>query len=754
MSVWIFYVSIIFILLVIEVFLLLSKSSRVLKKKIPEMEPAPEILQDLEQSEEEPVSEMVQEMEQSEEEPVAEAAQEMEQSEEEPVAETVQEMEQSEEEPVAETAQEMEQSEEEPVAEMAQEMEQSEEEPVAETIQDVDQPEDELVTDFGDLEAELNAGQDDIPDMDFDQLQAELSSLNTKAEPGETELLSEPEMDEPLKSAEVDVDQAELEAEPDVNVETDILERLSNPDSMTRLSAAQTASHFTNQPEIIEALIRCLEDDSKKVREAAAAALEYSDDLRVIDPLIKYLGQIDNDLLEQSQQILDMRTSSVGKRLLRHAEDDDFKRWPVATWDEDLDITPLTRLLQDRNVDFRGRAEDLESLEAEDVAAELKNIMTQESVSENVRSLAIYALGRMHDTSATEELCSIMNETSASLRYTSALALAELGDAKSLEVLLQHLKDENRFVRSAVAYALGRLGDAEVVLPLVESLNDPEEGVRHTLWKSLQEIKDHDPDTVREALKSALEGPDAELRKYAAEAVGKLNEKNLAPMLRSLLESENEEEVESIMAIASALVELEDLEAIAPLVVASKRLDEEFKSVIHHMKTSPHGVRRPADPVGIIKKNLAEKHVTPDLLSSVDMTAGYYVTASAQDLSYVREALKNNSMYVRGCAVYQLEEAAGPEAVELLIAALNDRSSYVCGAAAEVIGLRGESRGLSQLVSLAKEASVKDVRLKAIKALGRIKGQNSEVELKRMLQEKDLDIVRYARMALKNLSLS
>lgn len=559
-------------------------------------------------------------------------------------------------------------------------------------------------------------------------------------EKGETET-------ESRKSAEAD--QRELES----HLVFEITQRLEDRDSATRLTAIQESAHFLNETTVLEALIQCLEDESFQVRETAASTLEYSDDELVIEPLIKYLNRLDDALLEESQRVLKIRPKEVGKRVLRNAEEDEFRRWPVAIWDDDLDISPLTRILQDRNVDFRGRAEDLEGEEALEIAPELREIVSDDALAENVRSLAVYALGRIQDGSSVDSLCSIMSSAPPSLKYTSALALAEIGDERAVDTLLKYLRDENRFVRSSVAYALGKLGSGEVVKSLVGSLNDSDDGVRHTLWKSLQEIRVNEPRVVKEALENALKEPDDDTRRYTAEAIGKLGDREFVPLLKSLLEAETEAESELSLAVAGALVELEDLEAITHLVEASRKLDNEFKEAIQKMKTVPGGVPRHTDLIKTIHNDLAEKNFTPSHLASAETTAGYYATVSAgNEIEYIREALKNDSMFVRGCAVYQLEEIDSPEAVELLLMALSDKSSYVRGAAAEVVGLRSEHTALRRLIKMAREEQVKDVRLKAIKAVGRLNDGTVKVHLEKLLDENDADVVRYARQAIRKLA--
>jgi len=563
------------------------------------------------------------------------------------------------------------------------------------------------------------------------------------------EVVAEEVLTETESGKSKEADRRELES----HLVFEITQRLEDRDSAIRLTAIQEAAHFLNETPVLESLIQCLEDESSQVREIAASTLEYSDDDRVIEPLIKYLNRLDDALLEESQRVLKIRPKEVGKRVLRNAEEDEFRRWPVAIWDDDLDISPLTRILQDRNVDFRGRAEDLEGEEALEIAPELREIVSDEALAENVRSLAVYALGRIQDGSSVDSLCSIMSSAPPSLKYTSALALAEIGDERAVDTLLKYLRDENRFVRSSVAYALGKLGSGEVVESLVGSLNDSDDGVRHTLWKSLQEIRVNEPQVVKKALENALKEPDDDTRRYTAEAIGKLGDREFVPLLKSLLEAETEAESELSLAVAGALVELEDLEAITHLVEASRKLDSEFKEAIQKMKTVPGGVPRHTDLIKTINKDLAEKNFTPSHLASAETTAGYYATLSAgKEIEYIREALKNNSMFVRGCAVYQLEEINSPEAVELLLMALSDRSSYVRGAAAEVVGLRSEQQAIGRLMKMAREEQVKDVRLKAIKAVGRLNDGTVKVHLEKLLEEKDADIVRYARQAIRKLA--
>jgi HEAT repeat protein len=99
------------------------------------------------------------------------------------------------------------------------------------------------------------------------------------------------------------------------------------------------------------------------------------------------------------------------------------------------------------------------------------------------------------------------------------------------------LEDTAIEVRVSAAYALGLLGDPQAIEPLIQKLDDQTEDarVRGTAAEALGDLRD--PAGVMPLI-AALNDPSAEVRFWAAFAVGQLGDPRALPQLERLAASD------------------------------------------------------------------------------------------------------------------------------------------------------------------------------------------------------------------------
>ncbi len=171
-----------------------------------------------------------------------------------------------------------------------------------------------------------------------------------------------------------------------------------------------------------------------------------------------------------------------------------------------------------------------------------------------------------------------MKDDSWSLRRGAAEALGEIGDKRAVEPLIQVLKNENRDVRRVAVNTLGKLGwkpdnEEEKSWYYMASEN----------WEYCVSLGKIAVEPLIQALK------DRGVRKYAAEALGKIRDKQaVEPLIQAL----KDEDRDVRMSAADALGEIGDKIAIDALIKALSNEDsnneerEEVAKALRHFETA------------------------------------------------------------------------------------------------------------------------------------------------------------------------
>lgn len=134
-----------------------------------------------------------------------------------------------------------------------------------------------------------------------------------------------------------------------------------------------------------------------------------------------------------------------------------------------------------------------------------------------LRTAAAETLGKLGVAKAAEPLRKLLKDSHWDVRRATAEALGRLKDAKAISPLTERLKDDDADVREAAAIALGALGDRSAIGPLVMTLKDSTSSVRRIAAAALARL-DEDWSSSEEAqkaveqLKAAINGSDPEIR--------------------------------------------------------------------------------------------------------------------------------------------------------------------------------------------------------------------------------------------------
>jgi HEAT repeat protein len=137
------------------------------------------------------------------------------------------------------------------------------------------------------------------------------------------------------------------------------------------------------------------------------------------------------------------------------------------------------------------------------------------------RAGAAEALGRLGGEAAGQELRKALADPVAEVRVAAAQALGQCGDPTSGAALVPMLEDAETSVRCAAAQALGRLGDERWAEALAGALEQP--GQSLLARRALAAALAHTPHPkIQGTLLAALSDPDAQVRGYAAQALGQV----------------------------------------------------------------------------------------------------------------------------------------------------------------------------------------------------------------------------------------
>jgi HEAT repeat protein len=277
-----------------------------------------------------------------------------------------------------------------------------------------------------------------------------------------------------------------------------VIEKLSAPDPLTRMLAAESLGQI-GDPSAIQPLIERLSDtnEDESVRRAAAISLGNFREPAATSALFEALWE---------------RSSLPGI---------EFVASPVLRAIGDPNITErVIEKLSDRNPFVRGRAAEVLGL-LKDFRATQTMIELIPSAEYNFKCSLISALGEIGDPRAVPILFEMMDGTSSgSVAISAYSALSQIQDPRIVPGLLERLSSPNVRLRAYAADCLGKIRAQNAVPALIEGLSDENSSVRANAAEALGRIMDP---SALPALRERLSDRNYRVRTVADCAIKNIN---------------------------------------------------------------------------------------------------------------------------------------------------------------------------------------------------------------------------------------
>jgi HEAT repeat protein len=518
---------------------------------------------------------------------------------------------------------------------------------------------------------------------------------------------------------------------------------LRDPDPEIRLAAVEALGGLREE-RCTELLFSVLGDAEGKIRKSAIASLlGFDQDEKVIPLLIRALDG------ENPK-----RRAGAGEALIC------FGR---------RSVYPMLTMMNQFGKQVKKSIIDLLA-EISDPRATPALLATLNDENEDVQVAAIEALGKIRDDRALEPLIEALRRDHPLVAFSAVKALERIGNPRAVEPLIKVLSKP--ILQRVALEALGRMGDLKALHFIVSHLQGgTRRSVRDSALKALTALESGQPQVssilivtkLREAyskdlfgyLIGALDNPDGEVRDGAIRVLGWLGETKAISSLLPHLAGDHRQEV------IGALVNMKR-DAVGPLTAELVRQGPtiregvaEVLGKIGDQKGTPFLIRLLSDDNGHVRQSAAvalgrikDPVAIRPLLSLLGDPYPNVQGAAAGALAQIGgrtllpsllPLLRSEKPSVRCNAVKVLGRFGEQDAIPLIAALLNeDPISEVRKAAVEALGYFGREADSFLLAALRESGS--EVRIAALKALGRRNVEDLASHLQPFLEEKEVAV--------------
>ena len=382
-----------------------------------------------------------------------------------------------------------------------------------------------------------------------------------------------------------------------------LIEMLKDTVTLARVAASESLGKL-GDPLAIDRLVPLLRDQDQIVRAVAARSLHRlgwrpsSDAQKILQILalgnLQMLLTVGPEAVEPLLEL--MRYGPPNKQLaavrtLGQMKDPRLTRSMIEALQKD---SPAVRIAALDNLERIGDAATYPEIEK----------LLKDPVP-SVRSTAVDTAARCGGKRAVANLVVTLQDTFWDVRRAAAKALGSLGDQSAVPGMCELVRDPDHDVREAVIAALGRLNDARALVPVIAALLDVERTVRNLAHNVVRKLdKDWERSAqVRAALpviQSALSHPDYWVRYSARQLLEQL--KIDVPNLIEQLKTSPVEEAETVpphmalpffadllfdrdrdlrLAAAEALGRLRERNAVSVLAAAARDADSAVQRAAH-----------------------------------------------------------------------------------------------------------------------------------------------------------------------------
>lgn len=292
---------------------------------------------------------------------------------------------------------------------------------------------------------------------------------------------------------------------------------LSSPKPIVRVCAVSALKRVADG-RALDALIAALKDSDENVRRDAALALARIKDARAIAPLVGCLSDPRASVRKAAAEALgDMGfTPADGKAKLAYliAKQDDTALEGIGG----AAVEPLIASLKEEDENARRFAANLLGRLGDKRAVEPLIECLKDS-AETVRLCGAEALGRLRDVRAVEPLMASLKNPDFSADC-AARSLGDLGDRRAVESLIECVDNASSHAHFGAIEALGKLHDERAVPSLISCLRKAnQDAIREGAAKSLAMLGK----AAEGPLVALLREPDASVRLLTAQALEQLN---------------------------------------------------------------------------------------------------------------------------------------------------------------------------------------------------------------------------------------
>jgi HEAT repeat protein len=304
-----------------------------------------------------------------------------------------------------------------------------------------------------------------------------------------------------------------------------------------------------------------LSHEDAKIRGQAAWALGKSGDSRAVGPLIQAFEDKDKDVRHWAGlALVKIGRPAVEELVIALESENESVRWQAAAAlgliNDSSAVEPLIMALFNKSNEIR-YCSAISLGQIRDSRAREPLVYVLGNGNKSVRAEVGRALLAIDGSRAVDSLVVLLKDSQSYRRVGAAEALALAGDRKAVQPLIQALGDPSPEVRAAAAGALGALNDSRAVEPLISALGDSDSAVRDQAVKSLVEIGR----PASEALIKALDGDEILIRQGAAEALGEMQE---SQAIEPLIAAFSREEMREVS--VEALLKINKSSAVEPLL--------------------------------------------------------------------------------------------------------------------------------------------------------------------------------------------
>jgi HEAT repeat protein len=221
----------------------------------------------------------------------------------------------------------------------------------------------------------------------------------------------------------------------------------------------------------------CLSDPDETIRIQATTGLDGEENYLLITPLLRALKE------DNSAKVRAAAATDLGKFALLG------ELGKLPSHYKNKIYTALLEVLENKAEAAGVRRRALEAVSPFNLPR-VKELIEQAYHTDDakLKSSAIYAMGRNCDSAWLTTLMTELNSNEAEIRYEAANACGELGAEEAVPHLLNLIKDEDYQVQEAAIRALGQIGGEQAKQALNKLAKNPQPGIRQAAKSALEEI--------------------------------------------------------------------------------------------------------------------------------------------------------------------------------------------------------------------------------------------------------------------------